>query len=149
MPDFRADRAGPGPVRVRRPQQIKSSAPPQYNALPQIPRELDDAKPVIEEREDELLSSPYIVQQHLPQALTASPPRPNSIQNEQHLTESIDRQSLPQQRAVQQPEREHFGNQQRIGGFPQPQKTVVSNIVPVYFISLTFSCYTIDSSSGI
>lgn len=142
VPDaqFRNDRPVAPLVRIRRPQQVqKQFQQPQQQFQPQpIQRHLDDAKPVSEEREDEEpVFVPHILQQqqqqqipqqqHLPQF---APNHPNTIPQEQHLTETVRQVPIQQRVSAPAPDRhaqlENALAAQRFSGVPdrqQPQQT--------------------------
>lgn len=63
-PQFRNPIAsGPPLVRVRRPPQPKQPDQQHLNAIPTLQRSLDEAKPVVEEPEEEQSFIPHIIQQ--------------------------------------------------------------------------------------
>lgn len=88
---------GPGVHRVRRPQQLKSAPIPVANNFPIPQQQLIDAKPVIEEREDEAYQPAFIPNNNYQQQQQQPQHQQQQQQQEQHLTESVRQLPIPQQ----------------------------------------------------
>ncbi|KAJ6636442.1 hypothetical protein Bhyg_15032 [Pseudolycoriella hygida] len=97
--------SGPALVRIRRPPQPKHQEEQHLNAIPTLPRSLDEAKPVTEDPEDEPSFIPHIVQQPQPlrdqfletQAVLPRfnpQDRPSPIQRTQHVQPEPSREQL-------------------------------------------------------
>lgn len=133
VPDsqFRNDRPVAPLVRIRRPQQAqKQFQQPQQQFQPQpIQRHLEEAKPVSEEREDEEpVFVPHILQQPQQQIPQQQQQQfaPNSIPQEQHLTETVRQVPIQQRVSAPAPDRhaqlENALAAQRFSGAPERQQ---------------------------